>query len=615
MSIEGGEDFPLDVIEQAQDLHYNFLDSDELDEEYVVALAEDFVFFCENEVRITNQAGQSVPFILNAPQRRVTDYALRQLFSGKPLLLIILKLRQEAGFSTWVAALVSWLCTFMDNYQAMVISHDEDSTDTLLSKYQFMYDNMSGDIKPDQDRSSRKLGMFWKNGSSVRIATAGTRAVAERKGRSKTLQAIHFSEPAFYQAARDLVTGVKSTVKLGPWKIIIFESTPNGRGGYFYDEYQRAKQGKSDYKAWFVPWHAVPTNRVEPTESQLSAWNLWQTTGKRDVREKAGFVADDYDRIDRLGLDCAQWMWWGNAFRNVCDGDEERMLQEYPDDDVSCFLSSGRSVFSHKHMEGQFKNIYEPTMFDLIEQSGQLHVEEGESGQFRKWLDPEPQERYIATADVCSGSTATDYSAISIWCRRGLMLEQVASYIGRPDPDELALMLDALGRFYNNAVVCPESNTYGRHTLKELRKLAYPCIYRQVAWNRAEGRIVRNTLGFETTAKSRPMLISAARKYLRASSKRIVIHDSDLLDQLGHFCYSASTNKPQAMDGCHDDYVFTMMIACLLDDEDSDLDEQFKPVKDKDAPVWTRVSEVHRVEDPDEEFDSIADGLLSLGLY
>ena len=291
------------------------------------------------------------------------------------------------------------------------------------------------------------------------------------------------------------------------------------------------------------------------------------------------------------------------------------MLQEYPDDDVSCFLSSGRSVFSHKHMEGQFKNIYEPTMFDLVERSGQLHVEEGESGQFRKWLDPEPQERYIATADVCSGSTATDYSAISIWCRRGLMLEQVASYIGRPDPDELALMLDALGRFYNNAVVCPESNTYGRHTLKELRKLAYPCIYRQVAWNRAEGRIVRNTLGFETTAKSRPMLISASRKYLRASSKRIVIHDSDLLDQLGHFCYSASTNKPQAMDGCHDDYVFTMMIACLLDDEDSDLDEQFKPVKDKDAPVWTRVSEVHRVEDPDEEFDSIAEGLLSLGLY
>jgi hypothetical protein len=531
------------------------------------------------------------------------------------LLLIILKLRQEAGFSTWVAALITWLCTFMDNYQTMVISHDEDSTDTLLSKYQFMYDNLSGDIKPDQDRSSRKLGMFWKNGSSVRIATAGTKAVAERKGRSKTLQAIHFSEPGFYQAARDLVTGVKSTVKLGPWKIIIFESTPNGRGGYFYDEYQRAKQGKSDYKAWFVPWHSVPTNFVEPTKSQLDDWKTWQSTGNRDVRERSGFVADDYDRISRLDLSCGQWLWWGNAFRNVCDGDEERMLQEYPDDDVSCFLSSGRSVFSHKHIEGQFKNIYEPTMFDLVDRSDQLHVEEGENGQFRKWLDPEPQERYIVTADVCSGSTATDYSTISVWCRRGLMLEQVASYKGRPDPDELALMLDALGRFYNNAIVCPESNTYGRHTLKELRKLAYPCIYRQLAWNRAEGRIVRNTLGFETTAKSRPMLISAARKYLRGSSKRIVIHDSDLIDELGHFCYSASTNKPQAMDGCHDDYVFAMMIACLLDDEDSDLDEQFKPVKDRAAPVWTKVSEVHSADGPDEDFDSIADGLINLGLY
>jgi len=613
MSTDSKDTFPLDIVEKAQYLHHYYSDADQLDEEYVLELARDFAFFCENEVRITNQAGQSVPFVLNDPQVRVTDYAIKRLFSGQPLLLIILKLRQEAGFSTWVAALITWLCTFMDNYQTMVISHDEDSTDTLLSKYQFMYDNMSADIKPDQDRSSRKLGMFWKNGSSVRIATAGTKAVSAKKGRSKTLQAVHFSEPAFYQAARDLVTGVKSTVKLGPWKIVIFESTPNGKGGYFYEEYQRAKLGKSDYKAWFVPWHAVPTNSVRPTQSVREAWDEWRATGKRDVRERGGFVADDYDRIGRLGLDCGQWLWWGNTFRNVCDGDEERILQEYPDDDVSCFLASGRTVFSHKHLEKQHKNVFEPTAFDLVEKDGSIRVEADENGQFLRWLEPEANERYIITADVCSGGTAQDFSVISVWCRRGRMLEQAASYRGRPDPDELAVMLDLLGRLYNNGVVCPESNTYGRHTLKELRKLAYPCIYRQLEWSRAEGKIIRNTLGFETTAKSRPMLISAARKYLRGGSRSIVIHDERLLDELGHFCYSASTNKPQAMDGKNDDYVFAMMIGCLLDDEDSDLDDQFKPEQKKSRIVWTKVSDVY--EDLEEDgSESIPDNLLRLGL-
>ena len=602
-----------DLVEEARKQHLLSIDPDDVDEEYVLALAEDFEFFCEQEVKIVNQDGKTIPFMLNGPQREVTKYSLETLLSGKPLLLIILKLRQEAGFSTWVAALVTWLCTFMDNYQAMVVSHDEDSTDTLLSKYQFMHDNMSGDIRPDQDRSSRKLGMFWKNGSSVRIATAGTKAVADKKGRSKTLQAVHFSEPGFYQAARDLVTGVKSTVKLGPWKIIIFESTPNGRGGYFYDEYQRAKTGKSDYKAWFVAWWSVSKNCIDPTPEQERAWKEWRETGKKSARVAGQFVEDGADRIERFELTAGQWLWWGNTFRNVCDGDEERMAQEYPDDDVSCFLSSGRPVFSPKHLERQRANIHEPEMFDIIEKGPELESHYHRQGQFRGWLEPEDGVRYLVTADVCSGGMAQDFSAITVWARRGYMLEQVAAYIGRPDPDELAIMIDALGRYYNNAIACPESNTFGRHTIKELRKLGYPCIYRSLEWSKAQGKIVKNKLGFETTAKSRPMLISAARKYMRCSTKKLVVHDIDLVEEIGHFCYSMRTNKPEAADGHHDDYVFAMMIACLLDDEESDLDEQQKPVQSRTAPVWSLVSDI--IDDEEETPSSVEDELRMLGIF
>lgn len=611
------QDIFEEIVEEAVADELSVLSDTEFDEQYILQLAEDFVFFCEQEVKIVDADSNVIPFVLNPPQVRATRHALRELLAGRPLLMVILKLRQEAGFSTWVAALLSWLTIFMDNYRAMVISHDDDSTDTLLEKYTFMYSKMSPDVRPEVDRSARKLGVHYKNGSFVRIATAGTSAVAAKKGRSKTLQAVHFSEVAFYAAPKKLVTAVKSAMgaRLGPWRIIILESSPCGKGGYFYDEYMRAKNGESEFKAWFVPWHAVPKNTIKPAPTVLGHWRKWRKHGRASDREAGGFLEDSSNRIETYDLSCGQWLWWCYCYRNVCDGDEERMLQEYPDDDVSCFLASGRQVFAAKFLAAQNKHLFPSTRFDLSDKGPTIFKTETEVGQFEGWLDPEEGTRYIITADICGGGTGDDFSVITAWARRGRAIEQCAAYIGKPDPDEVGVLMDILGRFYNNAIVCPESNTYGKTTLKELRKLSYPNIYRELEWSRAEGKLIRNKLGWETTAKTRPMLVSAARKALRSDSTSVIIHDDKLVTQLSNFVW-VDGMRCEAQPGENDDYVFSFMIACALHDEHYDLDLLYndeKPREEGAPPKWSTVSEL--VDEDSDEHSDVESELLELGFF
>lgn len=600
------------LMEQVDWDYVNQLDDDEVDDDYIVALADDFEFYCAYEAQVKSIDGHLVYAALNDEQRKITKYALGELFAGRPLLLMILKPRQE-GFSTWAALLLSWLTGFIDNYETMVIAHDDDATDTLLSKYDTIWQNASEDIRPDLDRSSRKLGIHWQNGSSVRIATAGTKAVASKKGRSKTLQAVHFSEPAFYDDADGLCSGVKSAIHLGPWKIIIFESTANGAAGYFYEQCKLAKEGKTDYKFWFVAWHSVLSNRIEPTKAEQAAWDKWRASGRKSDRIAGDFEEDEDGLIEDHNLDCGQWLWWGYTFRNVCDRDPERMRQEYPSDDISCFLSTGRPVFPHAQIEAQRKNCWEPDMVDLGVRGKEIVVDRSGDGQFMVWVEPEEDEFYIMSADVCEGSGGEDRAVIWLWKVLGRKLEMAAGYIGQPDPDELAQLMDALGRWYNCAIAAPEVNTYGQETVRKLRELGYPNIYREIGWDRAEGKLIQNRFGVRLTATNRLGIISSFKGLLRRGD--VIIHCEELLDECSTFVFDAKSNKPQALSGKRDDCVSAAIIGSHVFQTDDD--GQIVGGSSRDGHVvvdkWCGVAEISDLDDASDDVMDLEQELRNQG--
>jgi hypothetical protein len=88
---------------------------------------------------------------------------------------------------------------------------------------------------------------------------------------------LHGSEIGFWANATEHAMGIMQAVPNAPKTEIILESTPNGIGNFFHQEWQKAEASISDYIAIFVPWfwqdeYAIPAPlnfKLTPTEEEL----------------------------------------------------------------------------------------------------------------------------------------------------------------------------------------------------------------------------------------------------------------------------------------------------------------------------------------------------------
>lgn len=225
---------------------------------------------------------------------------------------------------------------------AVVISHERDSTERLFEAVKFYISAM--DRKPFTSIDNKSTIKFPKRGSTYYVGTAGQRAF----GRGDTIHRAHLSEAAFYPDMRKTLAGVSEAAEYGT---IDIESTANGRNE-FYQEWLKAKRGASPYTPIFIPWFIdreySSDNMTEEEVRGLSS-SVRNLFGVPD----ADFVADITEEERRLvkraneeygiRLTVGQIKW--RRYKIWDKGD--LFFQEYPEDDVSCFLQSGRPVFSH----------------------------------------------------------------------------------------------------------------------------------------------------------------------------------------------------------------------------------------------------------------------------
>jgi hypothetical protein len=115
----------------------------------------------------------------------------------------------------------------------------------------------------DTRRANR---LRFENGSSIRVATSG---------RSGTFQFVHVSEfgklcAKFPERANEIVSGTLQAIH--PGKIVIIESTAEGREGHFYDysylaeglAEKKVKLTALDPKFFFFAWWKNTLNRLDP---------------------------------------------------------------------------------------------------------------------------------------------------------------------------------------------------------------------------------------------------------------------------------------------------------------------------------------------------------------
>ena len=178
------------------------------------------------------------------------------------------------------------------------------------------------------------------------------------------------------------------------------------------------------------------------------------------------------------------------------------------------------------------------------------------------WDYPLKEKKYVISADVSRGD-ANDYSTFHVIDTEASHI--VAEYQGKLPPDRFAQLLAEAGNRYNDALLCPENNSYGYAVIMKLNELDYRNLYFQNErdrYNYLYGDKDIAKIGFQTNSKTRAQILTKLEEVLR--TKQVKIRSSRLYEELKTFVWK--NGKAQAMKGQNDDLIMALAIGVWLYD-------------------------------------------------
>lgn len=522
-----------------------------------MALTDEFEAWCRDCVKIKDKrTGEDVPFVLNAPQRRLASLMESKRLAGEPIRIIMLKARQWGG-STLVQIYMAWMqMVHRRNWHSLICAHVKDSAANIRGIYAKMLENY-----PEARWEGRKPPRFvpFEGSCNVRIITERgcrvTIASAESQDamRGADIAMAHLSETAFWPATprhtpEDLIRAICGSVALAPDTLIVMESTANGVGNYFHREWLRCVAGEGDKVPFFVPWYEIELYRLTPPDAATYEAAL-----------------DDYERRlrDTLKLSPGQ-VWWYHCKRREYPT-HDKMQAEYPTTADEAFANSGSGVFALEHIERLRRGCVAPGRVGEFASDGSF-VDDSR-GRFALWREPEPEREYIVTVDIGGRSASADYSVVAVltYERRP---EVVAQWRGHIDHDLLATLSARAAAWYNQALLVVESNTLETETnggdanLFILNRLAeaYPNVYRRSTFDTLTRRQSWR-VGFHTNRATKAMVVDCLVEAVRTGG--YVERDSRACDELASYEQLAN-GAYAAPPGCHDDMLMTRGIALAV---------------------------------------------------
>ena len=469
------------------------------------------LLYIENFMQIQDKDRMSVPFILNRVQRTVLEALI------KHHRVIIVKARQM-GCSTGILGFFLAQCETQQHTVAIIISHEEYATQRLLDKAKFFEKSIPDQCKfPLHHKSSYE--MSWGDlHSSLYIGSARATNVA----RGDTIHLCHLSEPAFYPADKSelLIAGVTEAVPMSGY--LALESTPNGRAGKFYELYQAAKEGEVGFIPLFFPWWFDSEYSILEDSPLV----------RESIRYKFDPTEEESDLMTEHGLTINQIRW-----RRHKQGElQELFKQEYPENDIDCWLVKGTAVLPTDALMDYAAKVRKPFF---------------ESEGVRKWRNPSGGTRYLMIIDAAKGLPTSDPSVALILNTSNCSHE--ATLRGRFPTDILATKAAELGRQYNNALAVVEREGYGDAVIKFLEREGYPHIYKHHDDKRGFPMVAKGSLNRRTCIQE---LSTAIR------TRQLQTYDDVFIGEALDFQYL--DGKEQAPPGGHDDTVMSMAIGMTM---------------------------------------------------
>ena len=425
---------------------------------------------------------------------------------------IILKARQM-GLTTWIAARFFIRTITHPGTLTLQVAHTQQAAEEIFRIVHRFLNSLPEEMRTGPLKTSRanvRQITFPLMDCEYRVVTAGDR----NAGRGLTAQNLHCSELARWPGdPAETLAGLRAA--LSPEGELALESTPNGIGGCFYEEWQSAQE--TGLVRHFYPWW------MEPSYSAASVDPASLTDEERSLqsREKLSLAQIGYRRQLR------------SSFHTLTP-------QEYAEDPETCFLQSGESIFELAAIEARLPDVYKPVQ---LRDNGRLCI----------WLPPMPEKKYLVAVDPAGGGSEGDNSAVQVLdLETGLQCAEFAGHVGGLELAELASQLAAE---YNQAWLVIERNGCGESVL------AYAdmhCHYPRIYFS-DDGKA-----GRQTTSVSRPAMLARLGAALVESPGCFASHA--LLAECRSFVRHPNGSSG-ARAGTHDDRVMAMAIALAASEE------------------------------------------------
>jgi Terminase RNaseH-like domain len=475
-------------------------------------------------------------------QRRFVHQVEKTYNAGKPVRIITLKARQ-LGISTVTEAILFLWGFIHHGTNGLVMAHENTASLELFEMTKLYWDRWEF-RNAYTLQSATKQNFHWaETRSRLRVATARN----IQSGRASTLHAVHASEVAFYPDPKTLMLGLSQTIPNRHGSIVVLESTANGLGNFFYDEWCTAEEGGSDYIPLFFPWHKHPEYRLTTTlsiESELNA---------------------DERQLIRIGASMENIAWRRWAIVNLARGDMGKFMQEYPSTPEEAFITTGRPIFNHQKLKDSFKHQEGFTGRFIEDIRGRVHFQSDHSGQWTVFIAPKKGDtrwdRYFAAGDPSETITG-DPACIQVINRQSL--EQVAVWHGRINPLHFADEMILAGKYYNEAMLCPEVEGGGQATISRILTRNYPNVWLDKRADRIRGSF--NVFGWATNYNRKRWAIGKLQQLIIDGS--LTIHDRKTYNQLRNYVEDDTGYWGNADKEMHDDAVMALAIAVIASDQE-----------------------------------------------
>lgn len=467
---------------------------------------------------VDTKDNRRIPFVPNKAQR----YLEEQIGDSK--LVVITKARQ---LGTTEKILKDFL---VDAYtqsplKVAVVSHEAEATQRLLNRVRMTAENMPAGFPPLHHNSANE--MDWPSvGSAFYIGTAGARSF----GRGDTFHRVLLSEYGHYieSEALSIMAGLYGSRP--PGGVLIAESSPHGEGTPHHKLYVAAKMNESPFKAVFMPWWFCGDYTMERGDQAALESCRWDFTPTEE--EQA------LQREHHLTLEQIRWRRTTIAAQTI----PEVFLQEFPEDDVSCFLSFSQTVFSAEAIVKLRAAVKSPVRMDdngvewwypILE--GRVYV-----------LGVDPATEYGEDEGVALLLDVTDYPRVI----------HNATLHGKMRDILFARKLTDLAGPCNGFMVV-ESNNVGLSVLNSLvNTFNYGNLFYQA--DPLSGAY-KTRPGFLTTQPSKRLLLEEGHSVI--DNGYLLTHDKNLVIQLQYFRQYGESFR--AAPGQHDDYPMALMLGLI----------------------------------------------------